>query len=66
LLLEQEWGAADPLGFEVERDLNAVGNADEWYTAIHAKLFAIEGHLPLDLANVFSVRIINESEGLGL
>src|ERR1700746_50179 len=44
-LLLEGWGqACDPLPLEVDVDLDAIGDFDEGYAAVHAVLFAVEGH----------------------
>ena len=48
LLLEIQWGTADSFPFENDRNLNAVGNLDEGYTAVHPKLPAVERHSSID------------------
>ena len=46
--------AADALPLQVNTYFNAVGDFYEGYAASHAKLFAVEGHGPLNLASATS------------
>jgi hypothetical protein len=50
LLLEDKRRTADPVGYEVDRHLNAVGNLNERNPTIHAVLVPIEGHGSCDFA----------------
>jgi len=46
LLLEGHRRPADPRCFEINTDLDAVGDLDERDSAVHSILFAVEGHCP--------------------
>jgi hypothetical protein len=50
LLLNDEWGTADPLALEVDINLDAVRDSYKGDAAVHAEVLAIEGHCPFNLA----------------
>ena len=49
LWMEDQRGAADPLPFEGDGHLDAIGDPDERNAAVHPELLAVERHRPLDL-----------------
>src|SRR5215470_12757850 len=49
LLLKDQWRAANSVGYEEDRHLNAVGNLNKGNATIHAVLFSVKGHCPGNL-----------------
>ena len=43
-MLKHQRGTADSLPFQIDVYFHAVGDLDEGYVAVHAVVFAIEGH----------------------
>ena len=48
LLLEYWRGSADPLPFQADIYLDTIGDLDEGNGAVHAVVFAVEGHCAID------------------
>jgi hypothetical protein len=49
LLLEDQGGSTDSFPFEVDSNLDTVGDSDERNAFIHSVILTIESHCPFDL-----------------
>src|SRR5580700_9508797 len=66
LLLEDERGAADLFGGEMDCDLDVVGDFDERDAAVHSVVLAIEDHFAVDMLEAFCGAGESESQLLGV
>jgi hypothetical protein len=66
LFLKGQGRSADALAFEIDCDLDAVGDLDEGNAAVHAIVFAVEGHGATDVARAGALAGNFQGERFGL
>ena len=50
LLLKDQWGSADSIDYQVDRNLDPVSDLDEGYPAVHPVILPVKRHCAFNLA----------------